>query len=615
MAATFYTNDGQVFNVGDCNLYTNVSNNQWATFMEFHSDTIDLKSMKAAIADLPYPSIFNNITQQVYDDAKAGNEATITALETEGYWFVGDWFNGGLVFFQGSTADNIGWVLVRAMADCPNDDYEYWQYYGNMSENTHGLLQDPQDSQYKDYDFCLAFLDDFKVDGVDDNTQWGLIAGCPTIGHWVVTDNAVKYEKNSYNDSIQRTSIEAGDFVNNLLTFYKTTFLLNGVTKLGTGLPYHNKYDWWKNAQAPKPDPYKPGGYSQPDGGDGTFDNTSIDIPVPGLPAETLLNCGIIKMYQPSETEMRQFMNWIYSSPQSVIDNIKKLWVNPMDSIISFAISPIAPSVGAAEEVKFCGVGSNISMNKIDKQFDTLNCGSLLYKKIIAEYFGSALDFSNYCKVSLFLPFIGFVPIPSDELIGGDIGVDYNLDFLTGECVAFVTIAKTVDSINMKYNSVLHTYKGNFLAQAPVTGNNFQNLYQSILSSVVAIGTGTATAMSGNVAGGIAGVASTIGANLLGQKVEYQRAGTMSGNGGQLGEYCPYLIIERPLQSLSSDFVDKRGYPSNLCNQITNIKGYFEIIPGTFHPDITAAETIWGITKQELDMINEQLIAGAVYNE
>ena len=607
MAISVYTNAGSVFNMGDLNVY-DVSTDQWATFMQFKSDPIFCSDMKASVSGMPYPSIMTAIDQSVFENAKAGDAATVEALENEGYWFIGDWYNGGLVFFEGADSNHVFFSVVRAMEDCGNDWTKWFIWTKNCEISISQI--DPADGQSKNYNNAVGFVHNFKNNGVLLPDTFGIIYGCPEIGHWVVSDNAVKYERNNVNDSYQRTSIESDNFVTNLLIFYQTTFMVNTIEYVN----YSENYPWWKNADAPKPDPYKPGGYSGPDGGDGTFNNNSIDIPVPGLPAETLLNCGIIKMYQPSESEMRQFMNWIYSSPQTVIDNIKKLWVNPMESIISFAISPIAPSVGTAEEVKFCGVGSNISMNPLSKQYDTLNCGSLLDKGIISKYFGSALDFSNYCKVSLFLPFVGFVPIPSDELIGGDIGVDYNLDFLTGECVAFVTIAKT-DSHDIKYNSVMHTYKGNFLAQAPVTGNNFQNLYQSILNTVTAIGTGTSTAMSGNVAGGIAGVASTIGANLLGQKVEYQRAGTMSGNGGQLGEYVPYLIVERPIQSLSSDFVDKRGYPSNICNWIKNIKGYFEIIPGTFHPDIHEADKIWGITKVELDMINEQLQAGAVYNE
>ena len=611
MADYFYANDGSVINVGDLNIYDPVGGHQWATFMTLKSDPIFARRMKDSVAGLPYPNIFGNLTQQIFEDAKAGDAATVALLENEGYWFVGDYYNGGLVFFEGPDTSHVGFACVRAMEEC-NNDVNNWFYWGNGNYPLTVNQVDPSDGTTKAYDNAIGFVDDIKLNGTLSNTDFYVIEGCPEIGHWdaLPLPGQVVYERNNVNDSYQRTSIEGGDFVNNLVTFYQTTFMRDAVQPIS----YGNKYKFWKNAEKPKPDPYKPGGYSEPDGGDGTFNNNSIDIPVPGLPAETLLNCGIIKMYQPSETEMRQFMNWIYSSPQTVIDNIKKLWVNPMESIISFALSPISPSVGAAEEVKFCGVGSNISMNVIDKQYGTISCGALMDKGIISKYFGSALDFSNYCKVSLFLPFIGFVPIPSDELIGGDIAVDYNLDFLTGECVAFVTVAKT-DSHQIKYNSVMHTYKGNFLAQAPVTGNNFQNLYQSVLSTVTSIGTGVASGMTGNIAGGIAGVASSIGANLLGQKVEYQRAGTMSGNGGQLGEYIPYLIVERPIQSLSSDFVDKRGYPSNICNTINNINGYFEIIPGTFHPDIQNAKDIWGITKQELDMINQLLIDGAVYNE
>lgn len=334
-------------------------------------------------------------------------------------------------------------------------------------------------------------------------------------------------------------------------------------------------------------------------------------------------------MYQPTETEMRQFMNFIYSAPQSIIDNFKKIWVNPMDSIISFTVSPIQPTVGTAEEVKFCGVGSNISMNPLSSQYAHISCGSLSKQSILNAFFGSALDYSNYTHVELFLPFIGFVPLPADEVINSGLSVDYNLDYLTGECVAFVHVTKDMivgrdDSSDnpdnppndMHISSVLHTYKGNFLASGPLTGNNYQNLYQSVLNSVTSIGTGLASGMTGNIAGGVAGIASSIGSNLLGQKVSYQRSGTLAGNGGQLGEYTPYLLIERPIQSLSSDFVDKRGYPSNCCDVIKNATGYFEIIPGTFQPDLDLLNGgSVAATKEEVDMIAQILESGAVIND
>ena len=622
MADSFYANNGQIYNMGDLNIY-DVGGGQWATFMQFKSDPIFASYMKDCVSGLPYPSIYNNITQAVFEAAKAGDEATITALETEGYWFVGDWYNGGMVFFEGNSTGTVGFVLVRAMEECAS--WVDWMYWGNDQFPLQVSQQDPADSQYKNYDNALGIVDDVKINGILSNTYFYVITGCPEIGHWSVADNRVIYERNNINDSYQRTSIEGGDFVTDLIKFYQTTFMVDGFNWITTT----DKYQFWKNAERPKPDPNAPGGYSGPAGGDGTFDNSSIDIPVPGLPPDTLLNCGIVKMYQPSDAEMRQFMNFIYSSPQSIIDNFKKLWVNPMDSIISFTISPIAPTVGTAEEVKFCGVGSNISMNPLTSQYEHISCGSLSKQSILNAFFGSALDYSNYCHVELFLPFVGFVPLPADEVINAGLSVDYNLDFLTGECVAFVHVTKDMivgrdDSSDnpdnppndMHISSVLHTYKGNFLASAPLTGNNYQNLYQSVLNSVTSIGTGLASGMTGNIAGGVAGIASSIGSNLLGQKVSYQRSGTMAGNGGQLGEYVPYLLIERPIQSLSSDFVDKRGYPSNCCDLVKNAAGYFEIIPGTFQPelDLLGGGSV-AATKEEVDMIAQILESGAVIND
>lgn len=629
MADVFYTNSGSPFNVGDINVYDPVGGQQWSTFMNAKPDPLFASYMKSFTTDLPYPSIFNNITQATFDAAKAGDEAVVTALETEGYWFVGDWRNGGLVIFEGSSTGTVGFCLVRDMDDCPSDDCEYWFYWGNQDFPLTKSQINPQTGTSENYDNAIGFIDVVKWNGTILGSNWGVIEGCPEIAHWDVLHNTQVNERINVNDSYQRVSIEDGSF-KDIPLYYVTTFMIDGYQNVGPdGIPTHDKYQWWKNAQKPKPDPNAPGGYSGPGGGDGTFDNSSIDIPVPGLPPDTMLNCGIIKMYQPTETEMRQFMNFIYSAPQSIIDNFKKIWVNPMDSIISFTVSPIQPAVRRAEEVKFCGVGSNISMNPLSSQYDHISCGSLSKQSILNAFFGSALDYSNYTHVELFLPFIGFVPLPADEVINAGLSIEYNLDYLTGECVAFVHVTKDMivgrdDSSDnpdnppndMHISSVLHTYKGNFLASGPLTGNNYQNLYQSVLNSVTSIGTGLASGMTGNIAGGVAGIASSIGSNLLGQKVSYQRSGTLAGNGGQLGEYTPYLLIERPIQSLSSDFVDKRGYPSNCCDVIKNAAGYFEIIPGTFQPelDLLGGGSV-AATKEEVDMIAQILETGAVIND
>lgn len=629
MADTFYSNSGSPFNVGDINIYDPVGGQQWATFMNAKPDPLFASYMKSFVTDLPYPSIFNNISQATFDAAKAGDAATIEALENDGYWFVGDWRNGGLVLFEGSSTGTVGFLLVRDMDDCPSDDAQYWFYWGNADFPLTKSQINPQTGNSENYDNAIGFIDVVKMNGTVMGSNWGVIEGCPEIAHWDVSHNTQVNERINVNDSYQRCSIEDGSF-KDIPLYYVTTFMVNSYQNIGPdGIPYHDKYKWWKNAQKPKPDPNAPGGYSGPAGGDGTFDNSSIDIPVPGLPPDTLLNCGIVKMYQPTEAEMRQFMNFIYTSPQSIIDSFKNIWVNPMDSIISFTVSPIQPSVGTAEEVKFCGVGSNISMNPLSSQYAHISCGSLSKQSILNAFFGSALDYSNYTHVELFLPFIGFVPLPADEVINAGLSIEYNLDYLTGECVAFVHVTKDMivgrdDSSDhpdnppndMHISSVLHTYKGNFLASAPLTGNNYQNLYQSVLNSVTSIGTGLASSMTGNIAGGIAGVASTIGSNLLGQKVSYQRSGTLAGNGGQLGEYTPYLLIERPIQSLSSDFVDKRGYPSNCCDIIINAKGYFEIIPGTFQPELDLLDGGSVVaTKEEVDMIVQILESGAVIND
>ena len=596
MAQNVALNNDEVITIGDINAY-DVGHDVWFTFMNTKSTAFSLKEWKSYVTDKPTSTIYENLTQEIYEAVKDGTATaeTLNHLENDGYWLLGDYVNGGLVILNRPSTNRVGYLLVKKLEDTGND-INNWFYDGVLE-------QDIYDPYYGD--LFVAFFDIYKRNGTFITGHSCRYTGSTLTGKWSVSDNQVIYTRYPMPQGFGVTSIEPDDFVNNLLIFYKTTFICtdNG----GVISTNDNYYPWWAVGNMPVPDPNEGGGGSSTGGGDGSFDNTSDSIPIPSLPPDLLLSSGIVKMYYPSAQEMSAFTNFIYSSPTSIIDNFKKIWANPMDNIISLGTVPFNVTTTTPEEVKFCGVPSGISMAPIASQYIQIDCG---YKKI-DKYWDGALDYNNYTKIKLFLPFIGFIDLNTDDANGATVTIKYNIDLYTGDALAFVHIAKTdypvkaPESEKLKQavniDGTMYVHKGNVLSQVPLTGANYQGLYSGIMN----VATG---ALMGGMAGAVAG----IGADIMSQKVNVTRSSHLSPNAGELGEYTPYLVIERPIQSLATGFNSKFGYPSNMYKTIKNLSGlgYIQIEPDSLIIDDLKDK---GVTNEEITQLKSILASGVKF--
>lgn len=323
---------------------------------------------------------------------------------------------------------------------------------------------------------------------------------------------------------------------------------------------------WWENLENENyvPDPGSPGGENSTGGGNGE-QQRSVDIDFPNLPPDILINSGIIKMFAPTSNEIKALMNYIYSAPTAVVDNFKKIWSNPMESIISFAVVPwyIDPSTLQTEEVNFCGVKSGVMMHVLPSQYKEYDCGHL---KVNEEY-NSLLDYSSFTRLKLFLPFIGCVDL-NDDCMGADLHLKYFIDILSGECVANLKCTKSDNSLDypIEYNSVMYQFKGNILTSAPLTGNNWQQLYSGVLNLV------QTAALPSPIGVKMASMAGQAAGDLTTQKVQVQRAGAITANSGTLGEYIPYVIMEKEIRSVPVNNEKYNGYPLNWGGTIDSFK-------------------------------------------
>lgn len=301
------------------------------------------------------------------------------------------------------------------------------------------------------------------------------------------------------------------------------------------------------------------GDYSQSDGGD------EIDFSEdPGLDG---LSTGFVKVYAPDTTQMQALSEYMLST--AFIDNVKKLYANPMDYILGLKILPFKPGISGVVEVTVGGVGTNVYMSKVSSRWKNIDCGSVN----VIERFGGYMDYAPYTKVAIFLPFIGVKELNTDEVTGtkdniGKVSVKYKVDVVTGECIAEVKCK------NKKgLNAVCYAFNGNCATDIPITQRDTSKILSGFVGGVSAAAVTGISAMSGNVAGMVGGSIAGL-TSIMQSKPTYAHSGNFSGSSGFLGRYKPFLIIESPIQSLSSNFVAQRGYPSNVGKTIGDFNGF-----------------------------------------
>lgn len=306
-----------------------------------------------------------------------------------------------------------------------------------------------------------------------------------------------------------------------------------------------------------------------------------ITPPIIQNPITSVSTSGFITLFNPTLKELSQLNDVLWS--EDFITNFLKTINNPMDGIISLLATPIQPDISGRTNVTFGNFDSGISMRKVANQYGTFSCGSIE----IRGKFGNYLDYAPYTRVSLYLPFIGFVELNTNEVMNATLGVNYNIDFLTGECIAQVIIGKT------GLTATAYVFNGNMGMQLPLTGSNYSRFYSGIMSGAVSAGLAVAT--GGSLApiaiNGIVNTAMNSGGSV-------QHSGNISGNSGFLGEFRPYVIVTLPVPNMADNYNEIEGFVANDNVMIGSRSGYVRVnevhlsIPNATIDEITEIESL-----------------------
>lgn len=282
------------------------------------------------------------------------------------------------------------------------------------------------------------------------------------------------------------------------------------------------------------------------------------EAPVPAIPTGSASSLWAV--YNPSQGQLNSFGAWLWSS--DFVDQLKKLFADPMQAIIGVHKVFATPSTGGSQTIKCGYLDSGVSAAVVTNQYTTVDCGSASLR----EYFGNVFDYDPFTKVSIFLPFIGIVPLNTADVMRSTVSVKYKVDVITGACLAEVSISRDGGG------GILYTYGGSAIVTYPVSSGSYIGAVQAALST--AIGIGSAIASGGASLGASAGM---VLGGLSHAKTQVQHSGQFSGSSGAMGGKKPYLIISRPQTRTPQRIAEYEGIPTNSIHQLINCNGFTKV--------------------------------------
>ena len=291
-------------------------------------------------------------------------------------------------------------------------------------------------------------------------------------------------------------------------------------------------------------------------------------------------------VYNPTQAQVDAFGAWLWSS--NLVDQIKKLFNDPMQAIIGVHKVFATPATGAAQNIKVGYLDSGVSSAVVTDQYTTIDCGTVN----VREYYGNVLDYAPLTEISLFLPFIGIVKLDPADVMRGAVSVKYRVDVITGACLAEVRVNRDT------FNPVMYTYAGSAIVSYPISSGSYASAVTGALS--IAAGVAGTIASGGALAPALIGGA--LGATHLHANV--QHSGSFSGCAGAMGGKKPYLIRSRPQSATPYGFETIQGKPAARKVKLSSCDGITKV-DSVDLKGITATET-------ELRMIEAALKQGVI---
>ena len=299
---------------------------------------------------------------------------------------------------------------------------------------------------------------------------------------------------------------------------------------------------------------------NQPETSPGPYHDYSDPVDFSNNPTWGPLDTGFIKAYILDAAKARAIATFMLTDNYLV--NVKKLFLQPIDYILSLHFLPVTPTGSTSINVEIGGVDTGVSAQPTYENYIDFNSGTIK----LDEFWGSFLDYSPTTRVSIFIPFVGIKELNTDDVMTGELTLCYHINTLDGDF-----ICELKSNTTHKLNGVINTYQGNMRMATPITSTDYTNKYTQIFNGVTNLAVGAAAQ---NPAMAISGAISIAGGTLM--KPDFSKSGEVAGGAGMLGCFTPYLIKVRPKQALPKFYTKLFGKPSMIGGSVDIFSGYTE---------------------------------------
>lgn len=306
----------------------------------------------------------------------------------------------------------------------------------------------------------------------------------------------------------------------------------------------------------------------------------------------------------------------------SFLDNISKLFSDPMSNIISLSIFPFDVAKlyygdnQTTEKIKInivtlstsgVALGSNAIPDLRPSTTPLLDLGSAT----ISPHFNNFLDYAPYTKIELYLPYVGFVTLNNSEVLGKTIRIKYAVDLYSGKCTAFVTAGDS------STETIILTRTGDMGVQIQIAGSSGAEISRRLLNlgmqttqNTVNYAAGLAGSIAtGNVVGGVTQTTGYLSSTALNAVSAMQqpviRSGSMSPANNLYSPQYAYIVYTRPRIVRPANYNHHYGRPCGRQYKLADLSGYTVIDRCDMRRFTTA-------TKSEIDEIESLLKSGVI---
>ena len=310
------------------------------------------------------------------------------------------------------------------------------------------------------------------------------------------------------------------------------------------------------NSTFSKPDIDTDGEMIMPTKPDGFFPDAGTNDDPMILNPTTDSMMGLVALYNPTVAQIKQFSQFLWGN--DFVSAFKKLFSDPMQAVIGLHWIYATPNKSTVSTIKVGYVDSGVESITVPNIYTTIDCGSIHVNHV----FHNALDYKAlHC--SIYLPFIGIKELSIGDVMDSDVHVKYNIDHLTGTCLATIQITRE------GLDAGIYQFSGNCAVQLPISGGSYTSIITNLVGLAATIGSTVATG------GALAPIAVGSAANLLtNSKTSTERTGSIGSNAGAMGYKKPFLLIQGNKSYNATGYANYHGDASNSAVTLKQCSGF-----------------------------------------